>query len=603
MIRISGIKIPITRDNPEELKRNICSRLNIRNRDLLGFSIFKQSIDARKAGMIYLVYTVDAEIANEREILARNTGHSLSPTPDMSYKFVEPGDTPLPERPVIIGTGPAGLFAGLILAEMGYRPLLLERGLDAQRRRAVVNRFWKEGVLDPECNVQFGEGGAGTFSDGKLTTQTKDPRNRKVLEEFKSAGAPEDILYSNRPHVGTDKLVTTVQNLREKIISAGGEVRFASKLTDLRIEDGLCQKGETYGSSGPAGSQQLGGPAGSRGFSPTAFFGGGNSPGASIKLGNSGGQVELAGLGERNGLRVSGKSGRLHGILVNESQVIPASVLVLAIGHSARDTYRMLYSRGIKMAQKAFSIGARIEHPQELIDQTQYGSFAGHPKLGAADYKLAYHSPNGRTAYTFCMCPGGTVVAAASEPGHVATNGMSEYARDGRNANSAFLVNVGPGDFGSNHPLAGIAFQQQWEQLAFILGGGSYSAPVQLLGDFLQDRKSTSLGGVKPTYLPGVRLADLRECLPSFIVETLKEAVPHLDKKLKGFGLEEAVLTGVETRSSSPVRLLRDEDFQSNIAGIYPAGEGAGYAGGIVSSAVDGIKVAEAIARKYRPFD
>ena len=535
MIRISGISIPITRDNPEELKRTICSRLNLREKELLSFRIFKQSIDARKGNMVYFVYTVDAETVNEGKLLGRKQGHSgqsLCETPDMEYSYVQPGQKLLSERPVIVGTGPAGLFAGLILAEMGYRPLLLERGLEAVSRKATVSIFWDQGILDLECNVQFGEGGAGTFSDGKLTTQTKDPRNRKVLEEFIAAGAPEEILYSYRPHVGTDRLVTTVQKLRQKINSLGGEVRFSCKLTDLQLE-----------------------------------------------------------------------AGKIKAIVVNGTEVIPVSALVLAIGHSARDTYEMLYKQGINLAQKAFSIGARIEHPQELIDKTQFGAFAGNPKLGAADYKLAYHSPNGRSAYTFCMCPGGTVVAAASEPGRLVTNGMSQYARNGRNANSAFLVNVGPGDFGSEHPLAGVSYQQKWEQLAFTLGGSNYRAPVQLLGDFLEDRKSTGLGSiVKPTYRPGVEPADLRECLPAFIVETLKEAVPHLDRKLKGFALKEATLTGVETRSSSPVRILRDESFQSSIAGIYPAGEGAGYAGGIVSSAVDGIKMAEAIAQKYKPF-
>lgn len=542
MIRITNIRIPITRDNPEELIRQICSRLNLPRQDLLSFSIFKQSIDARKTNMIYFIYTVDAEVVDAKVILerlARKKGQSLSLTPDMSYNYVETGNMSLAARPVIVGTGPAGLFAGLVLAEMGYHPLLLERGLDVQNRKNVIDRFWRQGILDPECNVQFGEGGAGTFSDGKLTTQTKDPRNRKVLEDFVVAGAPREILYSNKPHVGTDKLVTTVQNLRGKIIALGGEVRFGAKLTDLHFE----------------------------------------------------------------------AAGGLKSIEVNHNEVLPCSVLMLAIGHSARDTYYMLQQRGIAMAQKAFSIGARIEHPQAMIDSVQYGSFAGHPKLGAADYKLAYHSTNGRTAYTFCMCPGGMVVAAASEPNHIATNGMSQYARDGINANSAFLVNVVPADFGSDDPLAGVAFQRKWEHLAFIIGGKDYRAPAQLLGDFMKDRASSSNSistngsSVFPTYLPGVTPADLRECLPSFVTDTMKEAIPHLDRKLNGFALEEAVLTGVETRSSSPVRLLRDENYESvSTPGIYPAGEGAGYAGGIVSSAVDGIKIAEAVARKYRPF-
>ena len=543
MIRINNIRIPINRDDPEELVKQICSRLNLPRKDLLSFSIFKQSIDARKTNMLYFVYTVDLEVVDARAILerlARKKGQSLSLTPNMTYNYVEIGNMSLADRPVIVGTGPAGLFAGLVLAQMGYRPLLLERGLDAQTRENVVDRFWRQSILDPECNVQFGEGGAGTFSDGKLTTQTKDPRNRKVLEDFVAAGAPREILYSNKPHVGTDRLVTTVQNLRKKILALGGEVRFSAKLTDLHFE----------------------------------------------------------------------AAGGLKSIEVNHNEILPCSVLILAIGHSARDTYNMLQQRGIAMVQKAFSIGARIEHPQAMIDSVQYGGFAGHPKLGAADYKLAYHSPNGRTAYTFCMCPGGMVVAAASEPNQIATNGMSEYARDGMNANSAFLVNVGPGDFGSDDPLAGVAFQRKWEQLAFITGGENYRAPTQLLGDFMKDRASsgnsisTNGSSVSPTYLPGVTPADLRECLPSFVTDTMKEAIPHLDRKLNGFGLEEAVLTGVETRSSSPVRLLRNENYESvSTPGIYPAGEGAGYAGGIVSSAVDGIKIAEAVARKYRPFE
>ena len=531
MIRLSGLRIPITKDSPEELEKHICSRLNIRRGTLRRYSIYKQSIDARKDRMIYFVYTVDVDTVYGDQLLDNRKSSNLSKTPDMSYSYVQKGNKPMEHRPVIVGTGPAGLFSGLILAEMGYRPLLIDRGLEVNRRKASVARFQEQGILDPESNVQFGEGGAGTFSDGKLTTQTKDPRNRKVLEEFKAAGAPGEILYSYKPHVGTDKLVITVQNIRSKIIALGGEFRFCCKLTDIHIADNAVTE-----------------------------------------------------------------------IEINNTETLPASLLLLAIGHSARDTYSLLYSKGISLSPKAFSIGVRIEHPQHLIDSTQYASFAGHPKIGAADYKLAYHAPSGRTAYTFCMCPGGTVVAAASEPGSVVTNGMSEYARDGQNANSAFLVNVVPGDFGDDHPLAGIEFQRKWEQLAFTLGGGNYFAPLQLLGDFLQKKKTLATAGVSPTYRPGIKCADLQECLPPFVTETLREAVPALDAKLKGFALEEALLTGVETRSSSPVRILRNEDFQCNIKGIYPAGEGAGYAGGIVSSAVDGIKAAEAIAKEYAPF-
>lgn len=531
MIRLSGIRIPIIKDSPGELEKAVCSRLNIPRSSLLGYSIFKQSIDARKDRMIHFVYTVDLETTYEDHLLAGPMGRRLSPTPDMSYKYVEPGHKLLDHPPVIVGTGPAGLLSGLILAEMGYRPLLIERGLEAVLRKESVARFWKQGILDPESNVQFGEGGAGTFSDGKLTTQTRDLRNRKVLEVLADAGAPKEILYSFKPHVGTDKLVTVVRNIRNRITALGGEVVFSSRLTDIQIS-----------------------------------------------------------------------KDRIKAITINDTEVRPTSVLLLAIGHSARDTYAMLHRKGIRLAQKAFSMGVRIEHPQELIDRTQYGPYAGHPKLGAADYKLAYHSPGGRAAYTFCMCPGGTVVAAASSPNSVVTNGMSQYARDGENANSAILVNISPEDFGNDHPLAGIQFQERWEQLAFALGGGNYYAPVQILADFLKNRKSTALGSVKPTYRPGVTFADLRECLPSFVLRTIEEAVPYFESKLKGFGFPEAILTGVETRSSSPVRILRDDSFQCNIKGIYPAGEGAGYAGGIVSSAVDGIKAAEAIAREFRPF-
>jgi len=386
--------------------------------------------------------------------------------------------------------------------------------------------------LDPECNVQFGEGGAGTFSDGKLTTLIRDKRCRKVLEEMVLAGAPEEILYINKPHVGTDNLRTVVKNIRKKINSLGGEVRFNSKVTDIII-----------------------------------------------------------------------KQNKIESVVINQAEKLDVDVLLLAPGHSARDTFMMLYSKDVRMAPKPFSVGVRVEHPQKLIDQAQYKEFAGHKKLGPADYKLAYHASNGRSAYTFCMCPGGMVVPASSEEGCVVTNGMSLYARNAPNANSALLVGVNPEDFGSDHPLAGVEFQRKWERKAFALGGGGFSAPAQLLGDFLADRPSTVLGSVVPSYQIGVRPADLKECLPGYVTDTLREAIPAMEMKLRGFARPDAVITGVETRSSSPVRIIRNENFESGVRGLYPAGEGAGYAGGIISSAVDGIKVAEAIASRYCPFD
>ena len=530
MVRVTNIRIPVDKDGTGELERCLCRHLNIRPEELLRVDIFKQSIDARRSN-VFFVYTVDVQLENEERVLAAAPGKA-SRAPEIRYQYVDPGSNMLPHRPVIVGTGPAGLFAGLILARMGYRPLLLERGKEVHGRAGTVSRFWSDAELDPECSVQFGEGGAGTFSDGKLTTQTRDPRNRFVLEELVKAGAPPEVLYSTKPHVGTDRLRTVVEKMRDDIISSGGEYLFQSKVTDIKT---------------------------------------------------SGGGVT--------------------GLVVNGSTSMDARIIILACGHSARDTYQMLHARGVNMVPKAFSIGVRIEHPQGLIDRVQYGSLAGHPKLGAADYKLAYHSSSGRTAYTFCMCPGGVVVAAASEPETVTTNGMRFYARDGENANSALLVNVCPEDFPGDSPLAGIDFQRRWERSAYSLGGGDYHAPVQVLGNFLRGKASSSLGGVCPTYRPGITPADLRRCLPGFVVKTLMEAVPYLDKKLKGLAMEDAVLTGVETRSSSPVRIVRDETYQSNIRGLYPAGEGSGYSGGIVSSAVDGIKTAEMIISTYSPLE
>ncbi|SHE29360.1 hypothetical protein SAMN02745133_00048 [Desulforamulus putei DSM 12395] len=531
MIRVSGIKLTLDQDE-SDIKKGLLAKLKIKEKDLIEYNIFKRSVDARKKDMIYFVYTVDALVVNENKILNKFAGDKdVTLTPNLKYEYVKPGAVSLKNRPVIIGTGPAGLFAGLILATMGYRPLLLERGADVDRRTEAVKTFWTTGKLDTECNVQFGEGGAGTFSDGKLTTLIRDLRCRKVLEEMVAAGAPPEILYSHKPHVGTDILRDVVKNIRQRIISLGGEVCFNAKVTDLLVEQGA-----------------------------------------------------------------------VAGVVVNDQAKIDTEAVILAIGHSARDTFAMLYNKGVKMSPKAFSIGVRIEHPQELIDRVQYKQFARHPKLGPAEYKLSYHSPNGRSAYTFCMCPGGVVVAAASEAGGVVTNGMSEHARNAKNANSALLVGVTPDDFGSDHPLAGVEFQRQWERMAFELAGSNYNAPAQLVGDFLQDRPSRVIGQVEPSYRKAVTLAELKHCLPHYVVETLKEAILDFDKKLKGFALPDAVLTGVETRSSSPIRIERNEKRESNITGFYPAGEGAGYAGGIVSAAVDGIRVAEAVAAKFKPL-
>jgi len=528
MIRSSEIKLPIDHTE-DDIQKAIIKALKILNKDLISYSIYKQSVDARKEEL-YFVYTIDVKVKEEKKILKKST-QKISIAPDLEYKYVSTGVSKLTYRPIVVGSGPAGLFAALILAQMGYAPIVLERGKNVDDRSKDVQRFWKERKLLPDSNVQFGEGGAGTFSDGKLTTQIKDPRCRKVLEEFVKSGAPQEIIYKSKPHVGTDILKIVVKNIREKIIELGGEVRFENKVTDLNVENG-----------------------------------------------------------------------QIVGVTVNHNQFIPCNVVILALGHSARDTFKMLYEKGMLIHQKPFSIGVRIEHPQKMIDQVQYGKYAGHPRLGAADYKLAYHCSNGRSAYTFCMCPGGVVVGAASEEGYLVTNGMSEYKRDKENANSALLVGIHPEDFGDTHPLAGIEFQRKWEKKAFEAGGSNYSAPAQLVKDFLRDIPSSDLGTVMPSYLPGIKLTDLRLCLPDFVVETLKEAIPMLDHKLKGFSMGDAVMTGVETRSSSPIRIERSNEYESNIKGVYPIGEGAGYAGGIVSAAVDGIKTAEVIASKFSPL-
>jgi uncharacterized FAD-dependent dehydrogenase len=532
MLRLSELRLPL--DHPESsLEPAIVERLGIAARDLVGFSVFRRAWDARKRSAILLVYTIDVEVKDEAALLARLAGdRNVAPTPDMSYRFVARA----PEgalRPLVIGAGPCGLFATLILAEMGFRPILLERGKVVRERTKDTWGLWRRSVLDPTSNVQFGEGGAGTFSDGKLYSGIKDPRHhgRKVLTEFVEAGAPEEILWVAKPHIGTFRLVTMVESMRAKIEALGGEYRFRSKVTDL--------------------------------------------------------DIETASDGTRH----------VRGVMLESGEAIRADHVVLALGHSARDTFEMLHARGVYIEPKPFSIGVRIEHPQSLIDRCRFGDFAGNQILGAADYKLVHHCKNGRSVYSFCMCPGGTVVAAASEPGGVVTNGMSQYSRNERNANAGIVVGITPADY-PDGPLAGVPFQRHWERRAFEAGGGTYAAPAQLVGDFLARRPSTKLGSVIPSYKPGVTMTDLASCLPDFAIAAIREALPALDRQIKGFAMHDAVMTGVETRTSSPIRIRRGDDMQSlNTQGLYPAGEGAGYAGGILSAGVDGIRVAEAVAR------
>jgi hypothetical protein len=532
MLRLTELKLPLDHP-PEALRPALCARLGITDDDLLDYTLFKRSHDARKKSAIVLIYQIDVELRDEDAVRARlQDDRHVVPTPDMEYKYVAQAPAGLKMRPVVIGTGPCGLLAGLLLAQMGFRPIILERGKAVRERTKDTWGLWRKHVLDPESNVQFGEGGAGTFSDGKLYSQIKDPNflGRKVMAEFVKAGAPEEIMYVSKPHIGTFRLVKMVENMRATITGLGGEIRFGSKVDRIIIED-----------------HQVRG-------------------------------VELAG-GEQ----------------------IASEHVVLAIGHSARDTFQMLYEAGVYVEAKPFAIGFRIEHPQTLIDHARFGPSAGNELLGAADYKLVHHCANGRAAYSFCMCPGGQVVAATSEPGRVVTNGMSQYSRAERNANSALVVNVEPEDFPGDYrknPLAGIDFQRHWESQAFIAGGSSYDAPAQRVGDFLAGRPSTALGQVDPSYQPGVHMTDLSTCAPAYVIDALREAIPAFDKQIRGFAMADAVLTGVESRTSSPIRIKRGDDFQSiNTRGLYPAGEGAGYAGGILSAGVDGIKVAEAVAK------
>ncbi len=539
MLRLTELRLPLEHGE-EELRAAVLAEMGLQPRELTGLTVFRRSFDARKRGGIALIYHLDVEVLREDEVLRRLKGRSASglqvaPTPDTSYRLVTRAPAgPAEARPIVIGTGPCGLFAGLLLAEMGFRPILLERGKQVRERTVDTFGLWRKRVLNPESNVQFGEGGAGTFSDGKLYSQIKDPghRGRKVLTEFVEAGAPAEILYVNKPHIGTFRLVKMVESLRAKIESLGGTIRFQSRVEDLAIE-------------------------------------------------------------EANGKR------KIKGVILADGERLDAERVVLAVGHSARDTFAMLHRRGVQMEAKPFSIGFRIEHPQSLIDRCRFGPQAGNPILGTADYKLVHHCKNGRSVYSFCMCPGGTVVAAASEPGRVVTNGMSQYSRDERNANSGIVVGITPDDYPGG-PLAGIDFQRHWEERAFELGGGTYDAPGQLVGDFLAGRPSTAFGAVLPSYKPGVRLGDLSSTLPDYAIAAIREALPAFDRQIKGFALRDAVLTGVETRTSSPLRIPRDEGFQSlNTEGLYPAGEGAGFAGGILSAGVDGIRVAEAVALSY----
>ena len=534
MIRITELRLPIAHA-PDDLELAILKRLNLSSKDLISFAIFKRSYDARKNVALAFIYTVDLSVKNEAAVLKQfaNDTH-VRPSPDTSYHFVAKAPESISAgkvlRPVVIGFGPCGIFAALILAQMGFEPIVLERGKQVRERTQDTWGLWRKNILNPESNVQFGEGGAGTFSDGKLYSQIKDPKfyGRKVIKEFVKAGAPAEIQYVAKPHIGTFRLVGVVEKMRQEIIDLGGEIRFSQKVIGFDIEN-----------------EQI------------------------------------------TGVKIEGQPD------------LKAKHVVLALGHSARDTFKALHDAGVFMEAKPFSVGFRIEHPQSLIDKARLGPHAGNELIGAADYKLVHHAKNGRAVYSFCMCPGGTVVAATSEPNRVVTNGMSQYSRNERNANAGIVVGITPEDYPGG-PLAGLEYQRQLESKAFELGGGTYEAPGQLVGDFLEGKASTEFRSVLPSYKPGVHLTDLAQALPAYAIEAIREALPEFEKQIKGFSMKDAVLTGVETRTSSPLRITRGSNFQSlNIKGLYPAGEGAGYAGGILSAGVDGIKVAEAVALDY----
>ncbi len=534
MLRINELKLPLNHPEPA-LREAILARLGVPDADLVDFSVYKRSYDARKKAAIVLIYSIDAEVRGEAAVLVRlKSDQHVMPSPDVDYKFVQVNQpAPGTPRPVVVGTGPCGLFVALILAQMGLNPIILERGKIVRERTVDTFGFWRKRKLNTESNVQFGEGGAGTFSDGKLYSQIKDSNHhgRKVLTEFVRFGAPEEIMYVSKPHIGTFRLVKMVEQMRAEIIRLGGEIRFGTRVDDVLIE-------------------------------------------------------------ETGGVR------QVVGVRLADGEEIATRHLTMAIGHSARDTFQMLYDRGVYIEAKPFSIGFRVEHPQSLIDVCRFGPNAGNKILGAADYKIVHHASNGRSVYSFCMCPGGTVVAASSEEGRVVTNGMSQYSRAERNANSAIVVGITPDDY-PGHPLAGIDFQRELESRAFVLGGGTYDAPGQLMGDFVKGRPSKEFGSVTPSFRPAVHLTDLATSLPDYAIVAMREAFVAFDKQIKGYYKEDAVLTGVETRTSSPIRIRRNnDDLQSlNTRGLFPAGEGAGYAGGIMSAAVDGIRVAEAVAK------
>lgn len=528
MIRLSNIQLPLDH-NDTALKNSILSILNISAEKLLSFNVFRRGYDARKKTNIMLIYTLDINTTCNHTLLEQFTDHQqIKKTPDLNYHHVAQAPATLTERPIVIGFGPSGLLAGLVLAQMGYKPIILERGKEVRERTKDTFGFWRKKILNTESNVQFGEGGAGTFSDGKLYSQVKDPKqySRKVLNEFVAAGAPEEILYVSKPHIGTFKLVAMVEKMRTQIIELGGEIRFSARVDDIHI-----------------------------------------------------------------------KNSQITGVTLADGEQLHSKHIAVAIGHSARDTFEMIHKKGVYIEAKPFSVGFRIEHEQSTIDKARFGPNAGNEILGAADYKLVHHCKNGRSVYSFCMCPGGTVVAATSEKNRVVTNGMSQYSRNERNANSAIVVGIDPNDY-PDGPLAGIEFQRELESLAYIMGGSNYDAPAQTVGAFLRNETPKNLGTVSPSFKPGIKLTNLADALPDFCIEAIREAIPAFNKKIQGFAFDDALLTGVETRTSAPINIKRDpNNFQSiNTKGLYPAGEGAGYAGGIMSAAIDGIKIAEAMA-------